>query len=690
MSDDQAQRGRWDPVFVLPDVAIHTHVLPTGKVLFWGRRKDPNGSMHQQGCAPFVWDPATNAATPTREPQRADGTPVNLFCSGHTFLADGRLLVAGGHITDGNGLDQACLYDAATNTWTALPVLRSGRWYPSAVTLADGRVLVISGSHQDGPNQPVERIPELWDGTSWRPTRDFTGLPLYPRVHLAPDGRVVMSGSNPETELLDTTGAGTWSPIPGPGGIRAKGDRQYGPAVMYAPGKVVYLGGGNDTGTDRPTADCEKIDLTQPVPAWAPAARMAFQRRQHNATLLPDGTVLVTGGTGGPCFNDLSLGSPVHTAELWDPATDTWTTLGAEDVDRCYHSTAVLLPDATVLSAGGGEFVVGTQPNPSADSHRDGQIFHPPYLFRGPRPDIVSVPDEITLGDTFAVTTSGPAVTSVTLVRLSSITHTFNANQRFLHLNVNASAALTVTAPADAGDCPPGHYMLFALSAAGVPSMAHILHVNATLAPVPPVAEVRADAAEDAIVRRATQADGAPAGTAVKVGLTAQCPYGLGPCWGGAYSALTHLDDVAHVEPVPNQTDQTAQVYLTHQGLPDLTRWPTQFAQWANASYSLRGVEVSLTGTLVDDHTGLRLAAPSLQRPLPLRRLRPGSQLSWDIRRRRRRPLTTKQRNAYVRLLDLHRQHTNLTVTVSGPLHLVQGSLVLSVSSFLEVSRSTI
>ena len=119
---------------------------------------------------------------------------------------------------------------------------------------------------------------------------------------------------------------------------------------------------------------------------------MQHRRRQHNATLLPDGTVLVTGGTAGPGFNDVSPGKPVHAAELWDPATDTWTTLAAEAVDRCYHATALLLPDATVLSAGGGEFMVGAAPNAPADTHRDAQIFHPPYLFRGPRPVITSAP----------------------------------------------------------------------------------------------------------------------------------------------------------------------------------------------------------------------------------------------------------------------------------------------------------
>ena len=668
MPDDPtwSVRGRWDAVVVLPDVAIHTHVLPTGKVLFWGRRKDPNGGMHQLGCAPFVWDPATNTATPTGAPQRADGTPVNLFCSGHTFLADGRLLVAGGHITDGNGLDQACLFDPATSTWTALPPLRSGRWYPTAVTLADGRVLVVSGSHQDGPDQPIERVPELWDGTAWHPTSVFEGLPLYPRTHVAPDQRIVMSGSNPDTQLLDPTGAG-WSPVPAPGGIRQKGDRQYGPSVMYAPGKVIYLGGGNDQATgDRPTADCEKIDLTDPVPRWQPAASMAFARRQHNATLLADGTVLVTGGTGGPHFNDVAPGAPVHTAELWDPATDTWTTLAAEDVDRCYHSTAVLLPDATVLSAGGGEFVIGVAPNAPGDTHRDGQIFHPPYLFRGPRPTVTSAPDQITLGAEFPITSSGPAVTAVTLVRLSSTTHTVNMNQRFLRLDINAddgAGSLTVTAPATAGDCPPGHYMLFVLSAAAVPSVAHILRVDpAMLDVVAPEADTAgADGADAATPAAVPTEFGAPAetgrgsapaaptpGTPVTVGLTAQCPYGLGPCWGGAYTALIHLDDVAFVEPVPNQTDQTARVYLTHAGLPDLDRWPAEIARWANASYAFRGVEVTLTGTLVEEPTGPILTAPGLPRPLPLRRLRPGTHLAWDIRRRRRRP-TTHERTRRLR-----------------------------------------
>ncbi|MDD7936945.1 DUF1929 domain-containing protein [Actinomycetospora lutea] len=680
MPDDPAHHGRWDPVVGLPDVPIHVAVLPTGQVLAWGRRRDPHGSLDQQGCAPFLWDPATGATMPTDEPRRADGTPVNLFCAGHAVLADGRLLVAGGHVADGDGLAQACVYDADQGTWTPLPDVRSGRWYPSALTLADGRVLVISGSHQDGPDQPVEPVPEIWDGATWSPTRDFVGLPLYPRVHQLPDGRVAMVGPNPETKLLDPAGAGDWTPPPGPAIPRAQGERQYGPAVMYEPGKVVYLGGGNDAGDHRPTDRCETIDLTVPDPVWTPAAPMAFRRRQHNATLLPDGTVLVTGGTSGPDFNDLTPGSPVHAAELWDPATDTWTTLAAESVDRCYHATAVLLPDGTVLSGGGGEFVVGAAPNAPADTHRDAQVLHPPYLFRGPRPTITAAPAVITPGETFTVTTDEP-VAAVTLVRLSSVTHTLNTDQRFLRLATTSDAAdprtLAVTAPPSSTDWPPGPAMLFVLTDDGVPSVAHLLRVAVTAPPPAPAAPGVPAAPERTAGRPAR-----PSGTVVTVGLTAQCPYGLGPCWGGAYSALQHLAGVAHVEPVPDHTDQTAQVVLAHRGLPDLAGWPDQLARWANASYVLRGVEVTLAGDLGGDPGDPHLVSPDLAAPLRLLRIAPGHHVLWDLRRRRRRSLTADERDAHRRLVALRASGAGAAVRVTGPLRLVRGRAVMAVRAF--------
>jgi galactose oxidase len=240
-----AYRGRWDPVFELPNVAIHTSVLPNGKVLFWGRRDQPTGSMHDHECTPYVWDPRTGELTPTPQPQRVDGTKVNLFCSGHAYLPDGRLLVAGGHITDGDGLDQACVYDYRSNTWTALPVMNERRWYPTATALSDGTVLVSSGSYKDNGRVIINDVPQIWDGHQWTPTADFVGLPLYPRMHVAPSGQVFISGSNASNTKahIDDHGSRTalpWIALPWPKGARQNGERQYGPSVMYDAGKVIY------------------------------------------------------------------------------------------------------------------------------------------------------------------------------------------------------------------------------------------------------------------------------------------------------------------------------------------------------------------------------------------------------------------------------------------------------------------
>jgi hypothetical protein len=257
--------------------------------------------------------------------------------------------------------------------------------------------------------------------------------------------------------------------------------QDYAPAVMFAPGKILFVGGGNP-----PSSAAQILDLNMANPRWRATASMPIGRRHHNATLLPDGTVLVTGGTsgnGGPNggFNDLS--QPVKRAELWDPATENWTELAEEDTPRCYHGNAVLLPDARVLSAGGGEYRPdNVHDNDPKDSHRDAQIFRPPYLFRGPRLKITAAPREVRYKGTFSVGTADPGkVGSVTWIRLSSVTHAFNPNQRINVLDFNANSAdktLTVRAPGDPNFCPPGHYMLFILSKDKVPSVARIIRIH--------------------------------------------------------------------------------------------------------------------------------------------------------------------------------------------------------------------
>ncbi|HEX3990722.1 MAG TPA: galactose oxidase-like domain-containing protein, partial [Acetobacteraceae bacterium] len=680
-----ANIGAWSDVFAMPNATIHSHLLPNGKVLFWGRRDSPDGTLNDHFCTPHVWDPATRTSVPTPQPKAIDGSTVNLFCSGHTMLPDGKLLVTGGHFKDSMGIEQASLYDFTANSWTPLPAMNHGRWYPSAVTLADGQAVVLSGSFAttDGKNIQNNPIPQVWDGTGWRELAAFPGdgsptpapIELFPCLHVIPDGRVFMSGPAARSYFLDTGGAGKWTLLEGNGGIRDNMRRDYAPSVMYDVGKIIYIGGGNDQGPQQtPSAEVEAIDLTVPNPAWRPIKPMHFARRQHNATLLPDGTVLVTGGTQGAGFNDLVQGSPIHAAELWDPATEAWTIVAAEAVDRCYHSTAILLPDATVLSGGGGEYDIGNGTvNPAKDTHRDAQIYHPPYLARGARPEISAAPEQVAYGATFVVGTPTPqAIGKVTLLRLASTTHTNNMNQRinFLAFTVTAGE-LRVTSPERPELCPPGHYMLFVLNRDGVPSVAKIVHITAPAAPrvmeqARPTAPAEVAAAP---VHAATLEDldrnirQAAHGTQAAIGLTSKCPYGLGACWGGAYEALTKLDGVTAIRPIANAEDSTADVWLAGDTLPNVDRWAEQIAQTANGSYDFRGVEVSVTGVPVAAGTGLVLTGKQLPAPLPLQPLGSAEKVQFDRAAREPRPATPEEQAAFARLTG-----NTGPVRVTGPL----------------------
>jgi len=199
---------------------------------------------------------------------------------------------------------------------------------------------------------------------------------------------------------------------------------------------------------------------------------MAHRRRHLNATVLPTGEVLVTGGTSGTGFTD--EGSAVFAAEMWNPATGRWRTLASNAVIRVYHSTALLLPDARVLVTGSGDAFGNA-------NHYNAEIFSPPYLFKGTRPTISSISaTTMGYGQSFFVGTPAPSgITRATLVRLGSVTHAFDSNQRFNELSfVRTTGGLTVKTPTGANLAPPGHYMLFLLNANGVPSKARIVRLR--------------------------------------------------------------------------------------------------------------------------------------------------------------------------------------------------------------------
>lgn len=441
-----AEEGQWSSVMSWPLSATHTSLLPTGRVMYFGE-------FAQGDDPPGLWDPATGALS------RLPAPGYNIFCAGHSFLADGRLLITGGHIESHVGLADASLWEPFTSRWTRLPDMNDGRWYPTNVTLANGDVMVLSG--ETVGTGIINELPQRYLAASgtWRDmTTARLKLPYYPRMFLAPDGRLFLAGPQRVSRFMNPSGTGAWTTGPSSN----YGTRSYGPAV-YLDGRVFLIGGG-----DPPTATVEMIDLNVASPVWRYMESMDTMRRQHNATLLPDGTVLVTGGSRGNGFDNKS--APVFHAEVYDPAANRWTRLASNTLYRGYHATAVLLPDGRVLSAGGR----------NANS---AEVFSPPYLFKGARPVVGSMPSVVSPGTTFTVSTPDASrVTKVTMIALGSVTHAFDQNQRLLTLGfTRGSGVLTVTAPANNNRAPPGYYQLFLVNDAGVPSVGRMVRI----APVP-------------------------------------------------------------------------------------------------------------------------------------------------------------------------------------------------------------
>lgn len=466
---DASTIGHWSAPVELGLVAVNMVHLHTGKILMYG------GENHG-GTSATVWDPATNAL-------RLVPAPYNVFCSGHSALADGRILVVGGHDNAANilGSNQAAIFDPVTESWTSVPRMAYRRWYPTATTLMDGRVLVTSGATTCF--DCIADVPEIYNPqtNSWTQLTDARlAFPYYPFIFVLPDGRILNAGAGEQpapARTLDLANQRwtTVDPVIVDGGS----------AVMYLPGRVLKSGTSATTDVSNVAAEASTyvLDMTGPSPSWRQTSEMAFPRAYHTLTMLPDGNVLVTGG--GVTTEGKDVSAAVYEAELWSPAAEAWQTMAAMQVPRLYHSTALLLPDGRVVVSGSGDSYGG--PNQTT-----AEFYSPPYLFHGARPAIASAPSEIPYGAVFAVGLGDTSpIASVGLVRLGAVTHQFDEDQRYLSLAFQQNgSALSLEAPANATLAPPGYYMLFVLNAAGVPSVAHGVRLpipaEDTTPPTPP------------------------------------------------------------------------------------------------------------------------------------------------------------------------------------------------------------
>ncbi|MGO4534939.1 galactose oxidase-like domain-containing protein [Leifsonia sp. 2MCAF36] len=469
-ANDPSVVGSWGPVVPWPEVSIHAALTDTGKILTWQGDFSKNGQQ-------YLLDPVSGSYI-----QVPNGA-VDLFCAGQAVLADGRIAVVGGTATSGGlGVTAVNAFDPSTETWQALTSMNHPRWYPTGTTLGDGRVLVTSGSNTTSTD--IVRIPEVYNP----PTNTWTDLtaaskdiPYYPFMFQLPDGRVLQAGASEQGTLTQALDVATqqWTTI----------DSRVldGASITnYAPGKFLKAGTASDGGFSGQSAKTAyTLDMNQPNPTWQPTAPMAYARSFVDLTNLPDGTVLATGGGTDKSGQDVS--KAVKPAEIWNPATGTWSTVASLTTPRLYHSVAVLLPDGRVFVSGGGG-------DTGVDDQLSYQIYSPPYLFKGVRPTITSAPSTVQYGGSaFIQTPDATNITSVSLIRTGSDTHAFDQNTRGMQLSfTQAAGGLNVQLPPNGNWAPPGYYMLTIVNSKGVPSTAAMVRFPApyedAVAPTAPTA----------------------------------------------------------------------------------------------------------------------------------------------------------------------------------------------------------
>ncbi|MES2887509.1 MAG: PA14 domain-containing protein [Pseudomonadota bacterium] len=480
--------GRWSPLIPTPLVPTSAAHLPDGKILLWA-----SSSPFDIGTQGFThsaqFDPLTSEVTA----RRVDNTAHDMFCSGTSNLPDGSLLVTGGSTSD-----KTSLFNATTGQWTAGAPMNIPRGYGANTVLADGSVLTLGGSWSGGVGG---KHGEVWrPGSAWR---QLPGVPVDPALapdaegpyradnHMwllaAPNGKVLQAGPGPAMNWIDTQGNGTIAAA----GLRGDDDySQNGNLVMYDIGKALKVGGGAAYDRAGGSSASYVLDINAGV-SVRKVAPMGYARMYSNSVVLPNGQVMVMGGqTEGKGYSDdFSVLAP----ELWDPLTERFTVLPPMAVGRNYHSVALLLPDARVMSGGSGLCGEGCVAN-----HPDVQIYTPHYLFNADgtpaeRPVLESAPSQATHGTRIAVRTD-TAVSAFALVRLSSVTHAVNNDQRRvpLQFTVQSNNRYELAIPSNPGVVLPGYYMLFALNDQGVPSVSKILQITGAGAPVitPPDSQI--------------------------------------------------------------------------------------------------------------------------------------------------------------------------------------------------------
>ncbi|MGI8335145.1 galactose oxidase-like domain-containing protein [Actinomadura scrupuli] len=499
-----ARRGRW---FVVEDgngddlparaFAIHAALAHTGKIVIFSGNQH---SREQHQARPQDLDHCQLFDCATLELEKIDAPTTDVFCSGHAFLPDGRLLVAGGtekwlqppdptapHPDHFPGLPDAWIFNPAPTSgakyWSKTHSMHRGRWYPTLSTIRDGRVLALSGHPSFSDSWHNNNDLELYLEPDWQfagaspSIISLTSGYLYPRIFAAPGGDVFSA-----TPMLSGK-SGRWTPGGGaawqdvadvpPGGwglydwynscavvLPMLEEEEFRMRVVLAGDTAAFI---IDLGTPRtPFDDPQWRELMPRAPHLN-----GRQRINLNAVILPSCEVILVGGVEKSDDDDTA----VHDPELLSRASGTWAwstrRLAPSTIVRNYHSTALLMPDGRVWTAGSNRNAL---PGPEAVRRLEMEIYEPWYVC-AERPLITAAPDTVHAGERFTVRVkSKEEVTRLALVRCGSSTHSFNPDQRFLGLKpVHEGDALTAVAPSS-DILIPGYYLLFACTKRNVPS----------------------------------------------------------------------------------------------------------------------------------------------------------------------------------------------------------------------------
>jgi fibronectin type 3 domain-containing protein len=561
--------GTWETLpYQMPINPISANLLRNGKVLIVAGSEN-DASNNKPGAESYraaIWDPMGADESSIS----VQNLTYDVFCSGTAALPDGRSLIVGGTSDYSfKGDRRASFFDPVTGAFAQSQNMVDGRWYATATTLGDGRVMAMSGLTASGGTSTTVEIYDLRNaGTGWSPPTSvpFTP-PLYPRVFLLPDGKVFYTGQG-----SGSASANSWIFDPVTGNWTASAatttNRSYGSSVIlpllppsYA-ARVMNFGGGSPA-----TSSTEIIDLSAASPSYTPGPNMSTGRIQMNAVILPNGKVLAEGGS----VNNEAPDTPGKTADLYDPVANKFSSAGTASYSRLYHSPAILLPDATVAS-------LGSNPGPRGSYEAAIEIYTPPYLFDANdhlittnRPSITGLSSTVIGYNTgFSLTyTSTSAIASAVLVHPGSATHAEDMDQRLIGLcgpspqapcsSVN-NGAINLTSPPNGNIAPPGYYMLFILDGAGVPSVAKFIQLTPYLS-TPPTGVITTPASDVTISAGGTVAFGTTiiasnyswvfSGGSPSTS-TAQNPGNVTFAAPGTYSAsLTVIDSNGNSDPSP-------------------------------------------------------------------------------------------------------------------------------------------